>query len=71
MILTEKQSAAAQKLARCVWHDSATYIDYQYWVNLGRNPEIHELYSAAIILNKTIHFQEDVTKYKERKSVTK
>lgn len=54
---------AAEECARYIFDSNDEQISYQEYIQDGNDPRDHILYHAAIVLNETEDFQNDINQY--------
>ena len=54
---------AAEECARYIFDSDCEQISYQEYVQDGNDPRNHILYCAALVLNETEDFQQDIQEY--------
>jgi hypothetical protein len=56
-------SAAATECARYIFDSDCEQISYQEFIRDGNDPRDHILYHAAIVLDETEDFENDIEQY--------
>lgn len=63
VIVNSEYQNAAQECAYFVFESEWVQHGYDDHISSGENPKDHILYSAAVILDKTENFQDDINEY--------